>query len=141
MEVRHALPNRLRAQRVWPVLEGLLRNIAEVEPGYLVEGDILLPDRVAGLLAAYGGKVRACFLGYTTTTVEAKSAAIRSHPGQVNDWVTSRDDDELTDLVAEMIAFSSFLQAECSRHGLKYVDSGGDFDAALDAAEAHLLAG
>ena len=37
--VRHESPNRLRGERIWPVLEGLLRNIAEEEPGYVVEGE------------------------------------------------------------------------------------------------------
>jgi hypothetical protein len=137
--VRHESSSRLRGEHIWPILEGLLRNIAEEEPGYVVEGDVLLPDRVAGFMTAYGRDVRACFLGYATATVEAKSSAIRSNSGHVNDWVADLAGDELAALVTEMIEFSAFLQGECARHRLKYIDSAADFDSALDAAEGYLL--
>ena len=137
--VRHESSSRLRGEQIWPVLEGLLRNVAEEEPGYVVEGDVLLPDRVAGFMSAHGKRVRACFLGYASCTVEAKSAAIRSNPGHINDWVADMADGELAALVTDMIEFSVFLRAGCARHRLKYIDSSADFSSALDAAEEYLL--
>jgi adenosyl cobinamide kinase/adenosyl cobinamide phosphate guanylyltransferase len=59
--IRHELPNRARGEPMWSVLAGMLRNIVEVEPAYVVEGDVLLPDKVAGLSGEYRGCVRACF--------------------------------------------------------------------------------
>ena len=38
-----------------------------------------------------------------------------------------------------MIDWSAFLKAECERYGLRYVDTGKDFDAALAAAEDCLV--
>ena len=72
LEMLHELPNQTRGERIWPVLSGLLRNIVEVETSYLVEGDSLLPSRVAEFSAQYAGRVRACFLGYARCDVEEK---------------------------------------------------------------------
>jgi hypothetical protein len=90
-------------------------------------------------MTACGKDVRACFLGYASGSVEAKASAIRSNAGHVNDWVADMAAAELAALVAEMIEFSAFLQVECARHRLKYIDSGADFGSALDAAERYLL--
>jgi len=62
--VRHELPDQRRGELVWPVLCGVLRNVVEVEPEYVVEGNVLLPARIAEFAAAHRGRVRACFLGY-----------------------------------------------------------------------------
>jgi hypothetical protein len=137
--VRHELPNRVRGERVWPVLAGMLRNIAEVEPAYVVEGDVLLPDKVAQFAAEHGGKVRACFLGYARCTVPSKCASIRSVPGPVNDWVAHLNEECLAELVAEMRAWSASLESECDRHGLPYFDGSADFEGALHHAVAYLL--
>ncbi len=136
--VRHELPDRQRGELVWPVLRGLLRNIVEVEPDYVVEGDVLLPSGVAEL-AAHDGRVRACFLGYARGTAEAKRAFIRSFPSAVNDWVAGMPDQDLADLVGEMQAFSRYLESECERCGLVYFDGGVSFDDALRQAEEYLV--
>jgi hypothetical protein len=85
--VHHDLSARERGERLWAVVEPMLRNIAEVEPAYLIEGEAFLPDRLAALAKEYGGVIRVCFLGYARCDVEAKTAAIRAHPSPVNDWV------------------------------------------------------
>jgi len=139
--VRHDLQSRLRGERVWPVLAGVLRNIAEVEPGYVVEGDVLLPGLVAPLATEYGGAVRVCFLGFARAAVEAKCASIRSFPGPVNDWVAGMDEGGLVALVEEMAEFSRFLETECRGPGLRYFDGSADFAAALQEAKAYLLDG
>jgi len=137
--VRHEIPDQRRGELVWPVLCGLLRNIVEVEPRYVVEGDVLLPARVAEFTAAHRGRVRACFLGYSRCTTEAKRAAIRSSPSAVNDWVATLSDRDLGDLVAEMRDFSRYLESECARWGLEYFDGGASHAAALRRAEEYLV--
>lgn len=139
--VLHDLPNRVRGERVRPVLLGVLRNIVEVEPRYLVEGDALLPGLVAELEAEYAGCVRACFLGYARCGVEEKCASIRSVPGPINDWVADLPDAELARLVSEGREWSAFLEEDCARHGLRYFDGSADFEAAIREGESHLLGG
>ncbi len=137
--VRHELPDRRRGELVWPVLRSLLRNIVEVEPDYVVEGDVLVPTGVAELAAAHEGRVRACFLVSARGAAEAKRASIRSFPSAVNDWVAGMPDQDLADLVGEMQAFSRYLESECERCGLAYFDGGASFGDALRQAEAYLI--
>ena len=51
--VRHEEANPARAERLWPRLEPMLRNIVEVEPVYVVEGDALLPRHVVAFTQHY----------------------------------------------------------------------------------------
>ena len=139
--VRHDVPDRRRGELVWPVVRGLLRNVVEVEPGYVVEGDVLLPAPIAEFAAAHRGQVRACFLGYSRCPTDSKRASIRSSPSAVNDWVAGMSDRELADLVAEMQGFSRYLEDECERCGLAYFDGGASFSDALRQAEHYLVAG
>jgi hypothetical protein len=139
--VRHELPDDQRGALVWPVLAGLLRNIVEVEPEYVVEGDVLVPARIAEFAAAREGQVRSCFLGYSRGTAEAKRASIRSFPSAVNDWVAGTPDRELAGLVTEMQEFSRYVEAECEKCGLAYFDTGASFNDGLGKAEVHLLQG
>jgi hypothetical protein len=139
--VRHELPDRKRGELVWPVLRGLLRNIVEVEPEYVVEGDVLLPAQIAGFAAAHGAQVRACFLGDSRGTAEAKKASILSFPSEVNDWVGGMADPDLAALVTEIQEFSRYVEAECGRYGLRYFDGGVDFEGALRRAEEYLVGG
>jgi hypothetical protein len=139
LRLDHDLPPRERGERLWPVLHPLLRNIAEVEPVYLVEGDALLPDHMADLIAASAGTVRGCFLGYAHIAIEQKLTEIRAHPGMVNDWAAGLSDEELAGLVKEMKEFSRFLESECARLRLPYLDGSFDFHGALHRAEYQLL--
>ena len=139
--VRHESSSEERGIRLWPVLEGLLRNIAEAEPAYVVEGDVLLPELVGRLRASHPSLVRACFLGYPECPPATKEASIRAHPRPVNDWVADMADGALRDLVAEMIAFSRFLEAECRQHELPFFDGSHDFELALARAEDYLVGG
>lgn len=137
--VAHELPCQARGELIWPVLVGVLRNLVEVEPEYVVEGDALLPARVAELQAEYEGQVRACFLGYPRAVAAARIASIRAHPSPVNDWVRGLSEDLLNDLVVEMLDFSRHLEAECQRLGIPFFDGSVDFDLALQQAETYLV--
>jgi hypothetical protein len=123
----------VKAPRLWPRIEPMLRNIVEVEPAYTVEGDALYPRGVASLVAAYPGQVRACFVGYATTTPERKLEEIRRFAGGVNDWIQHHTDQYVLDLCREMIGFSRFVRDECGACGIPYVDVSDDF---LDGMES-----
>ena len=137
--VNHDLPSQTRGELAWPVLAGVLCNLVEVEPEYLVEGDALLPSKVATFVAGHRGQVRACFLGYSRSSLEAKCTSVRTYPSPVNDWVAGIADGGLVELVMEMRAFSEFLEADCRTHGLRYFDGSDDFPLALEQAQAYLL--
>ena len=120
-------PNKERALKLWPRIEPMLRNIVEEEPAYLVEGDALLPKGVASLCEAYAGQVRACFIGYASTTPERKLEEIRRFGGGVNDWIQDYPDQYILDLCTEMIEFSQFVREECHLYRLPYLDVSDDF--------------
>jgi hypothetical protein len=138
--VRHEQSNRDRGERIWPVLSGVLRNIVEVEPHYLVEGGALLPEKVVEFSSRYPGAIRACFLGYAHSTAEAKCASIRATPAPINDWVAKMSCEELVRLVSEMGEFSAYLEKECARLHIPYFDGSADFNNALNAAQLYLQA-
>ena len=120
-------PNKERALKLWPRIEPMLRNIVEEEPAYTVEGDALLPKGVASLCEAYAGQVRACFIGYTSTTPKRKLEEIRRFGGGVNDWIQHHPDQYVLDLCAHMIEFSQFVRQECHLYRLPYLDVSDDF--------------
>jgi hypothetical protein len=139
LDVHHHQTPRDRAARLWPVVEPLLRHLAEVEPSYLVEGEAILPSLLAPLLTEYPAIIRPCFLGYAHCRVEAKVVAIQRYPSQVNDWVAGLGRTALEDLVLEMRVFSAELETECSQAQIPYCDGSADFEGALADAQRILL--
>ena len=133
-------PNEIRGKRLWPRIEPMLRNIIEVEPKYVVEGDALLPEGVATLIGDYGRQIRTCFLGYVLTTPERKLEDIREFGGGVNDWIQSESDWHILVLCREMIEFSRFVQSECNSYRIPYVDVSNDFPGGLKKAYSQLIA-
>jgi hypothetical protein len=137
----HELASQARGERIWPVLVGVLRNLVEVEPEYAVEGDVLLPGRVAELRAEYEGQIRACFMGYPRCSPKAKVVSMRAHPSPVNDWVAGMSEKQQLELVVEMVDFSKYLEAECQLHRISFFDGSLDFPLALQQAERYLVGG
>jgi len=120
--VRHELTNRRRAELVWPIVRGLLRNVVDVERGYVAEGDVLL---VAEFAAAREGRVRACSLGCSDGAAVDKRASIRAFPSAVNDWVAGLSDRDLGELVAEMHFDGSGSVTDALRRAEEYLVGGG----------------
>jgi hypothetical protein len=127
-------PTLERASKLWPRLAPMLRNIVEVEPRYVVEGDALLPSGVAALIQQYPGQVRACYIGYACTTPERKLAEIRRFGGGVNDWIQDHTDEYILALCTEMIGFSQYMQQECNTYCIPYFDVSDDFSLIIERA-------
>ena len=73
------------------------------------------------------------FLGYPTADPEQKLQDIRQH-AHAPDWTLDIPDAEMRENIDKFIKESRFLQSECGRLGLTFVDTSQDFDARLDAA-------
>jgi hypothetical protein len=127
-------PNNIRARKLWPRLVPMLRNIVEVEPQYTVEGDALWPAGVKTLFQEYPGQVRACFIGYASSTPARKLAEIRGFGGGVNDWLLDHSDEYILDLAREMISYSRLVQEECATLDIPYFDVSEDFPQVLERA-------
>jgi hypothetical protein len=131
-----------RAEHLWPVVRAICVNILETGiERYCIEGDYLLPGQVQELSQAFPGVVRCCFLGYAEADAARKVQEIRSYSDHPNDWLRDYPDDYVRELAEEMIGFSRYLQTECARLGLPYVDTSADFVRGVETALAQLKAG
>jgi len=139
LKVTHEAGSRVRGERLWPIAHPLLRNVVEVEPHYLIEGEALLPAHLSELMGEYPGQVRGCFLGYAAASVASKLAEVRRYPSPVNDWVAKLSEQSLYEVITEHRELSRYLQSECSRLDLAYIETSGKFEAALEAAFQHLV--
>jgi hypothetical protein len=129
------------ADRMWPIVRGLVENLIFDGRDYLVEGVNLRPDAVAAFIAERDDPVRACFLGYPNMSAEEKRVHVVKHAGAPNDWLNRMGPDYVDAYLAGCQRFSRRLRDDCARLGLAFFDTGADFDGALAAAELHLSTG
>jgi len=129
------------ADRLWPIVKGLIENLIFDGRPYLVEGVNLRPDTVGAFLAETDAPVAACFLGYPDMPAETKTRFVAAHAGQPNDWLNRMGPDYVAGYLDQCKRLSQRLSDDCGRLGLAFFDSGADFEGALAAAERHLVGG
>jgi hypothetical protein len=128
-------------EQLWPVLHAMSVCLLENDLAYLLEGDMLLPKYVDALLRDHGpATVRACFLGYTTVSLDRKLWEIRRYGGGPDDWMRDLTDAEVLDLIAENVQYSRYLQQECALYGIAYFDTAEDYPGILERAYHYLVA-
>ncbi len=125
------------AERLWPLVREMSVSLLHDRIDYVFEGEIL-PQHVAALRQTHPAQVRACFLGYPTISPDRKLQEIRTYGGHPNDWPLEYTDTDLLTIVQREIVFSHYLQAECSRHQLRYFDTSHQFLPTLDAVVAYV---
>lgn len=126
------------ADRMWPIIRGLVENLAFDGRDYLVEGVNLRPDTVAAFMHESEGPVRTCFLGYPDLPAEAKAVHVQAQAGLPNDWLNRMGADYVARYLEGCQRFSGRLRDDCARLGLVFFDTGADFHSGLDAAERWL---
>ncbi|EAR07545.1 hypothetical protein [Reinekea blandensis] len=138
MAIHHAIPDYpldtnagsvAVSEQLWPFLKCLVQNSIDTGVSSILEGE-LLPARVAELMQANPGKIRACFVGYQSISITEKCQQIRRHSGHPNDWTADLDDTDLASLVKEGIQFSHQLRHDCHQQGLPYIDFSDDYERA-----------
>lgn len=127
----------LVAERLWPLVREMSRNLLAERMDYVLEGEII-PRHVAALRQTYPAQVNACFLGYSTITPAQKLHEIRTYAGYPNDWARSYADVDLLTIISREIAFSQYVQAECARYHLRYFDTSCQFMPTLDKVVAYI---
>src|SRR6516164_4815039 len=75
------------ADRMWPIIKGILEHLIWDGRDYLAEGDNLRPQTVAGFIRDTDTPVRVCFLGYPDVAIESKAMHVAQHTGLPNDWL------------------------------------------------------
>jgi len=127
------------ARRMSPFLQGMVDCILADVADYVIEGEAMLPEFVADLVAKSPDKVRAAFLGYAEIDLDDKVSLIKRYSDGESDWLIGKSDEYIRDHVGNMIAYSRRIKEECEKHGLPYFDTSGDFQAATEAATAFLV--
>ena len=127
------------ADRMWPIIKGVLEHLIFDGRDYLVEGDDLRPRTVARFIEEAESPMRACFLGYPHVSIETKAARVAEFAGLPNDWLYRTGPDNVRRYLEISRSLSRVLQEECSRVGIPFVDTGDDFDAGMAAAELALI--
>lgn len=127
------------AKKMAPFLGGVIDSMLAEGMDYVIEGEALLPQWVAGLVKRNPGRIRAVFVGYTEIDVEDKVTLVREHAHAEDDWLTRESDDYIRDHIENMIAYSKTIKAQCKEHGLRYFDTSADFLAAIEAATDALI--
>jgi len=121
-----------KAERVWPILDYLMKGIVEWTDDYLIEGDSLLPKYIPSFLDKYKEEVKCCFVGFTTMSPKNKLAEIRKYSSHKDDWTQKRSDKQMLKAINSMIEFSKYLKIECLKHDIKYFDVSEKFQENLD---------
>ena len=127
------------ARKMSPFLQGMIDCMLADVTDYVIEGEAMLPEFVADLMAKNPEKVRAAFLGYTAIDPEEKISLVKRYSAGDSDWLTGQSDEYIRDHVGNMIAYSKMSKEECERHGVPYFDTSGDFQEATEAATRFLV--
>ena len=125
------------AARLWPLVREMSISLLREQADYVFEGEIL-PKDVDTLRQTYPTQIRACFLGYVSTTPTHKLHEIRAHAGHPNDWPQCYADADLLTIIRREIEFSEYLRAECARYQFQFFDMSHQFMATLDEVVAYI---
>jgi len=70
------------ADRMWPIIEGILEHLIWDGRDYLAEGDNLRPQTVAAFIRETATPVTACFLGYPDVPSKPRRCTSRNTRGR-----------------------------------------------------------
>ena len=129
----------LTADRMWPVVRGLLEHLIFDGRDYVVEGVNLRPQTVAEFMQETDEPVKACFLGFPETVIEIKAKHVALHTGTPTDWLKRTGPDNMLRYLEVSRTLSRHLRDDCSVVKIPFFDTGPDFHAGLESAEHALI--
>lgn len=122
------------APLMWPYLRALIYELIENSAeDFIIEGDVLLPQ----YLAEYKDNLSVipCFIGYADVLPEQKAKDINDNSSS-NDWTKHHN---LVSLSQWNIENSIKFRKECALYGVKYFDTGKDFEESINNVVDYLL--
>ena len=126
------------ADRMWPIVQGLLEHLIFDGRDYLVEGNNLRPQTIARFINEAQGPVRACFLGYPDAEIELKAVQVEQYADLPNDWLALTGADNVRRYLEVCRLQSRRLRDDCLALDIPFIDTGADFHASLVSAERAL---
>ena len=127
------------AKKMGPFLQGMIDSMLVDGMDYVIEGEAMLPQLIAGWIEKHPDKIRVVFVGYTKINVDEKVALVKEHGDEDKDWLTDKSDEYIRDHIDNMIAYSKMIESECEKHGLPYFDTSDDFFGTIEAATDFLI--
>jgi hypothetical protein len=133
------------AEKLWPILRGMIHTYAEEDDSILLEGYYLWPVHVAQLSRELDVHIRSCFIGYCEIPTMQKVHDMREHdPGG---WLrgpggwSDESDEGATEMVEHLKSVSRQIRAECMKYGFRYFDDAGDREGLLAEVTGFLASG
>lgn len=96
----------------------------------------LLPEQVAK--RDLHKKYHVVFLGYPSRTPQEKLQDIRTYKTGHYDWTDEREDAELAATLERFVKNSAYIETECQKYNLPFIDTSTGFNDALDQAYKNL---
>jgi hypothetical protein len=114
-----------------PFLQSYMDGHAEWQGApFVVDTTYLLPQQVID--HELHKKYTVLFVGSSNISPEEKLKNIRQNPNTPIEWTQKLDDNELLDVVLDVINFSKFLEQECNKLNLTFVDTSKNFQEVID---------
>jgi hypothetical protein len=123
-------PNEI-AERIWPFLKAAIESMIFNQMDYIFEGEAFLPEYVHQLSQSFDGVIQCCFMGYAESDLETKVAHTKNHPNHDQDWLLQETETVIHEHLRNMIEYSAFIQKECTKYSLRYLDTTEDFEGSL----------
>ena len=115
-----------------PFLERAIEFLKPVGQAYGIEGEVITPETAARLAADYD--LRVVFL------VRSSAADIADSKGP-NPWLAAASTELVSSVIAEVLAWSTYVQSACRRLSFPCFDVAGDFERAMANAASSLIEG
>ncbi|MFM8750727.1 hypothetical protein [Rhabdaerophilum sp.] len=140
LEIKDDTSDLVAAEKLWPIVKGVLEQILYDRRDYLVEGVNLQPKKLADFKKE-NRQITACFLGYPDMDLQKKLENVRDYPESANNWLKDQDDDFVRQHLERSRDLSRLWRNECREVGLPFFDTGPNFETGLRDAEACLFQG
>lgn len=118
----------------FPCLERFVWGVGSMADHYIIEGVDFLPEHAARLAKNYA--MHSVFIGCSRMTLEH----FDRFPGRSRGY-SRLPEETRRQFAGDVPLWSAFIQQECARFGMPYIDTAGDFFARLDEAEKVLTDG
>jgi len=110
-------------------LRELLHHLKYESFPFIVDAYHIMPQSLVDLKETYS----IVFMGYHSVAIREKCCHIR-HYSRPKDWTEDLSDDQLCGLVQRFVNESKMIEKACSEVGIPFVDTGIEFEQAIQTA-------
>ena len=103
---------------------------------FVLEGDVLLPKYLAKYLE--NEWIKCCFIGFSNVSPKDKAKNMRENTCP-SDWTRVYTEEELLNFTKDGIKRSKEYKKECKKLGIKYFDTGRNFDKSMEKILKYLI--